>query len=105
MKLNTCYYSAGSKHDCCTHQHYCIFNEKRTLLEKKITELENEYAKWKKLRDSYMLGNYCPIEYNTIILQLDVIKQSMNELNNYKNKILNGEIDGYGYEILESEKL
>lgn len=102
MSLNNCNYSEGGQHSCCTHQHYCIFNEKRWKLEKKITELNREYKKWNTLRISYIVGNYVNMDYDMIIRKLNIIETDIKELNKFKQKILNMEIGGYGYEILES---
>ena len=102
MKMNKCYYSEGSKHSCCTHPHYCIFNKKRWILEKKLTELFKEYKKWDTLRIGYVLGNYVPMEYDEIIRKMNVIEEDIKQLNRFKQKVLAERIDGYGHEILES---
>lgn len=104
MKLNNCYYSPGDDgHSCCTHQHYCIFNKKRWNLEKKITELTNELNKLKRLKNSYILGHYVgDVKYEDIIKKLDIVNSDISRLVKFKNRVLNKEVDGYGYEILES---
>lgn len=100
--MNKCYYSKGGKHSCCTHPHYCIFNKKRGLLEKKLTELINEYKKWENLRIGYVLGHYVPFEYDEIVRKLNIIEKDIKQLNTFKKKVLDKRIDGYGYGILES---
>ena len=56
-KLNDCYYSPGNdKHECCTHPHYCIFNEKRTQLEKDIHELETKLTQFENIKNSAING-------------------------------------------------
>jgi hypothetical protein len=102
MSLNKCNYSEGGRHSCCTHPYYCIFNEKRWKLEKKITELNKEYKKLDTLRTSYIVGNYVDMDYDMIICKISIIEKDIKQLNEFKQKILNMEIDGYGYGVLES---
>jgi hypothetical protein len=55
--LNTCYYSPGTdKHSCCTHTHYCIFNNNRTELETQITSIENTLSQFKKIKEAAING-------------------------------------------------
>ena len=56
-KLNTCYWSPGDdQHECCTHQHYCIFNHNRTELETNITQLENQIMDFKRIKEAAING-------------------------------------------------
>ena len=105
MNLNECNYSEGGQHSTCTHPHYCIFNEKRWMLDKKITELLKQYELLKIMKNSYVLGYYCNVDYDNVIKQLSVIKESIKRLIEFKCKILDKKVDGYGYEVLESEKI
>jgi len=102
MNLNECSYSTGGKHNVCTHPHYCIFNERRWKLEVKLTALLKEYRELKKLKNSYILGYTCNTSYDTIIRKLKLTEESIARLNQFKKKILNEEVDGYGYDGLES---
>ena len=98
MSLNKCYYSEGSRHSCCTHQHYCIFNKKRWVLETKITSLTKEHDELNRLKNSYVVGNYVGnIEYKDIINRLEVIKEDINNLIQFKKRILGMRVEGYGY--------
>lgn len=101
MNLNECTYSEGGKHTVCNHQHYCVFNGNRWKLEKKITQLNKEYTELKKIKNSYILGYTCNMEYDTIIKKMKITRQSITRLTTFKQKIINGEINGYG--VLESE--
>lgn len=102
--VNTCYYSEGGKHDCCTHQGYCIFNENRVKLEQKIGDTLREYYELKKLRDSYLKGYYCGnIDYDFLLKKLNLLRHNISRLVQFKDKIINNEVDGYGYAVLESE--
>jgi len=105
-KLNTCYYSSGSKHECCTHQQYCIFNQKRDQLERKIRKNWLKYYELKKIYNSYLKGYYCrDIDYDFLLKKLDLVKHNISRLVQFRNKIINGEVDGYGFEILESKTI
>ena len=56
-KLNDCNYSPGDdQHECCTHNHYCIFNENRTKLEKDIHELETKLNKFENIKNAAING-------------------------------------------------
>ena len=55
--LNTCYYNPGTKkHNNCTHTHYCIFNNNRTKLETKITQLQQQITQYKKIKEAAING-------------------------------------------------
>lgn len=101
MSANTCYYSEGSKHECCTHQHYCIFNKNRIELEKTIMKNWRDYYALKELHNSYLKGYYCGnIDYSFLLKKMDLIKHNISRLVKFKQKIIDKEVDGYG--ILES---
>lgn len=100
--MMSCNYSDGGKHSCCSHSHYCIFNKKRWALEKKITELSNQYSELKKLKNSYILGYQCNLDYDVLINQMNIVKESISKLSEFKTKILEKKVSGYGFEILES---
>lgn len=96
--MNTCHYNDGSKHECCNHQHYCIFNEKRWELETKIMDTWREHDKLKRLHNSYLKGYYCgDVDYNFLLKKLDLVRHNLSRLVEYKNKIIKGEINGYGF--------
>lgn len=105
MNLNKCNYSEGGGHDYCSHSHYCIFNEKRWRLEKKLTKLLKEYNELKTQKNSYILGYYCNVDYNEIIKKLNLVQESISRLIEFKQKILDNEVKGYGYEVLESTRI
>ena len=96
---NTCYYSPGDdKHECCTHQHYCIFNQNRVKLEKKITSNWREYYKLKRTYGSYLKGYYTgDVDYNFLLKKLKMVKSNISRLVAIKEKIIRGDIDGYGF--------
>ena len=95
---NTCYYSDGDKHSLCPHQHYCLFNDKRTVLEKQITKLLNkrEYHK-QQLNNLRSMECYTSSDYETTKKDLNIIENDLRQLRLFQKKILDKEIDGYGY--------
>lgn len=105
MNLNECNYNNGGKHEYCSHQYYCIFNDKRWRLEKKLTKLLTEYKELKTLKNSYIIGNYCNVDYNNIIKKLNLTQESISRLIQFRQKVLEKKVKGYGYELLESKKI
>ncbi len=105
MNLNECTYNTGGKHSVCTHQYYCIFNNRVMKLESKITELWKQYNELKTLLNSYIMGYYCPYEYDVLIKRFNIVKESLTQLLEFRTKILKKRLDGYGYEILESAEI
>ena len=105
MNLNECNYSEGGKHEYCSHSHYCIFNDKRWSLENKLTKLLKEYDELKTQKNGYIVGDYCNIDYNKIIKKLNLVQESISRLIEFKQKVLNNEVKGYGYEVLESARI
>lgn len=103
MNLNECKYSEGSKHECCNHPHYCIFNNNRWKLETKITELQKKKNELVKLKTSYIVGNYVGnMSYDELIMKITIIKKDINRLLRFKTRIVeNKRSEKYGYEILE----
>lgn len=100
MKVNTCFFD-GNSHEYCTHQHYCIFNKKREILEKEIMKTWNKYNSLKKSRDSYMVGYYSDVtDYDYLLKRINLIKIKLSRLVKFRQKILDKEVEGYG--ILES---
>lgn len=95
---NTCYYSPGEKHECCTHQHYCIFNNKRIALEKQITKLLNKRECLKnQLRNLLTNEYYTSANYNTTKKELKIIENDLRQLRLFQKRIFDKEIDGYGF--------
>lgn len=95
---NTCYYSEGDKHECCTHQHYCIFNNKRVILEKQITKLLNKREHLKQQLENLLTEeNYTSANYNTTKKDLKIIENDLRQLRLFQKRILNKEIGGYGF--------
>lgn len=98
--LNTCYYSPGpDKHSCCTHQHYCIFNENRINLEKDITKLKNElHQRITDLKFIKNEGTNNCADYEATKNRIRVLNTDLEHLRNFRNKILeNKEAKGYDY--------
>jgi len=96
--FNTCYYSGGSKHECCTHQHYCIFNSKRIALEKQIKKLLDKRLLHKQqLENLQTMECYTEANYETTKKELKIIENDLRQLRLFERKILNKEIKGYGF--------
>lgn len=96
--MNTCYYSEGGKHDCCNHSHYCIFNPKRAELESKITKLEKKLAHWRLQLSNIISGDcYTSESYATIKKNVKLLENDLRELRLFEFKVINGDIDGYGF--------
>ena len=104
--MNTCYYSKGSKHECCTHQHYCIFNENRWNLEKQLMKNWREYSELKRLHNSYLRGDYHgDIDYDFLMRKIGSVRQNISRLTQYRTEIIEGKVKGYGYELLDIEEI
>ena len=98
--LNTCFYSPGTdQHSCCTHPHYCIFNENRINLEKDITKLENElHQRITDLKFIKNEGTNNCADYEATKNRITVLNTDLEHLRNFRNKIIeNKEVKGYGY--------
>lgn len=96
--MNTCYYSAGNKHDCCTHQHYCIFNPKRTELSERITKVQSQLEFWKNVLSNLLVGDcYVDKGYKEVKKKIDVLELDLKQLRLFELKVINGDIDGYGF--------
>ena len=103
--MNKCYWSAGSEHSCCTHPHYCIFNNNRWDLDKQLTKLWKRYNSLLKLKNSYNLGYFTDSDYSSIISKLTVVKNDIGRLTEFKKNVLAGEVNGYGYGKVESKRV
>lgn len=96
--MNTCYYSDGSKHKCCTHSHYCIFNPKRIELQDKITKLEKKLEHWRLQLSNFLTGEFYTSEsYATIKQNVKLTESDLRQMRLFEMKVLNGDIDGYGF--------
>ena len=96
--INTCYYSEGSKHQCCTHPHYCIFNKNRENLEKQIGNLLTKLNHLEQQLSNIRSGEYYTTsKYNETKKQIKIIRTDLKNLRIFENKILKKEIDGYGF--------
>jgi len=100
--MNTCNYSDGNKHECCTHPTYCIFNENRDRLERQITKLQREYYDLKRLHDNYFKGCYCgDLDFNFLLRKLDLVKHNISRMVKFRKMILDGDVNGYGFMDVE----
>ena len=100
IDYNTCYYSPGQHdhHSCCTHQHYCIFNENRITLEKQINNLSNELHYHTKALNALKTGrNYTNANYKVTKERIKLLNEDLGNLRNFEKKIKNKEVKGYGY--------
>ena len=99
-KINTCYYSPGEdKHSCCTHPHYCIFNQNRIRLETDINKLENELHQI--IYDLKIIKNErtnnCE-DYEATKDRIRILNEDLEHLRKFRNKIIeNTEAVGYGF--------
>lgn len=99
-KINTCYYSPGEdKHDCCTHPHYCIFNQNRIRLETDINKLENElHQKIYDLKFIKNEGTNNSADYEATKNRIRILNEDLEHLRKFRNKIIeNKEAVGYGF--------
>ncbi len=95
--INECYYSEGDKHECCTHQQYCIFNSKRVELERQIMVLSDELHHHKQQLDNIRSGEcYTNADYKDTKKKIRILKMDLRQLRLFQLKAINGEIDGYG---------
>ena len=100
-KINTCYWSPGEDgHNCCTHQHYCIFNKNRITLETDITKLENELHQ--RIHDLKFIkneGTHNSADYEATKNRIKILNADLEHLRKHRNKIIeNKEAKGYGYQ-------
>ena len=99
QKLNTCYYSPGTdRHECCTHQHYCIFNPNRIRLETNIIKLENELHQ--RIHDLKFIkneGTNNSADYEATRERITILNTDLENLRKSRKKIIeNKEVKGYG---------
>ena len=98
--INTCYWSPGEdQHECCTHQHYCIFNNNRIQLETDITKLENELPQ--RTHDLKFIKNEgtnnCA-DYEATKNRIKILNSDLEHLRKFRKKIIeNTEVKGYGF--------
>ena len=100
-KINTCYYSPGDdKHSCCTHPHYCIFNQNRIQLETDITKLENElHQRIYGLKFIKNEGTNNCADYKATKRRIKTLNTDLDYLRKFRNKIIeNKEARGYGFQ-------
>ena len=96
--INTCYFSEGTKHKCCTHQHYCIFNSNRIALEKQIGQLLRRLNHLELQLSNLRSGEYfTTANYDETKKEIQIIKTDLRNLRLFENRILKKEIDGYGF--------
>ena len=107
---NICRYDEGCKHELCKHPYYCIFNPKRVELEKQITNLENELESLKDFDNNLLNGEVIYHEDFKELIESedfvsvrhkvkDLISVKSGELNmlvRFKNRVLDGNVGGYG---------
>ena len=61
-------------------------------------EVYKKYKELNKLRNSYILGFYVRnLDYDEIVEQLEIVKEDLRILTEFKKKAVNGEVKGYGY--------
>ena len=96
--INTCYFSEGTKHGCCTHQHYCIFNSNRINLEKEIGRLLKRLEHLELQLSNLRSGEYfTTANYSETKKEIKIIKTDLRNLRLFENRIIKKEIDGYGF--------
>lgn len=96
--MNNCTYSEGGKHSQCEHPHYCIFNENRENLEQKIVESLKKYHELKKAYNSYLNNDVNDVsDYDYHLKKMKLVKNKLIRLMEFKEKIINDGVKGYGY--------
>lgn len=96
--MNTCSYDGGSKHSNCSHPNYCIFNENRWELMKKITHIEQELNFWKLQLNNLRNGGYhTTVTYSEVKKKIKSLELDLKNLRLFEFKVINGDIDGYGF--------
>ena len=81
IDYNYCCYSDGNKHDCCNHQHYCVFNPNRGKLEKKLMSLIKQLNKFQKELHSIHKGDcYTETNYNELKDKIRLLKTDIKHL-------------------------
>ena len=98
--LNTCYYSPGDdKHNNCTHQYYCIFNNNRIQLETDIHKLESElHQRIYDLKFIKNEGTSNCADYKATMNRITILNTDLENLRKSRNNIIeNKEVKGYGF--------
>ena len=96
--MNNCTYSEGGKHSQCEHPHYCIFNENRENLERKITESVRKYHELKKSYNSYLNGDVNDVfDYDFHLKKMKLTRDKLIRLMEFKEKVISKGVKGYGY--------
>lgn len=98
IDYNTCYYSPGNdKHSCCTHQHYCIFNKNRIMLETEINNLSKELHSHIQSLNALKNGkHYTNANYRETKEAIKLLNEDLNRLRKFEKRIKNKEVKNYG---------
>ena len=67
------------------------------MIERKITKLENSLDELLTLKNSCILSYYCVDDYNSIINRIRLVRKDLHNLTQFKQKIINKEVTGYGF--------
>lgn len=98
INYNTCYYSPGTRHSCCTHSYYCIFNNNRINLENQINTLSNELHMHINNLNALKNGKtYTNANYGETKESIKLLNDDLNRLREFEKRIKNKEVKGYGY--------
>lgn len=96
IDFNTCYYSEGTGHSCCTHPFYCIFNNNRFQHEKEINDVlcELDFSKslLKMMEAGFVFFN---MDYDGVVKLVDMLVEDLSMLMEFDRKIKGNEVDGY----------
>lgn len=88
---NQCYYSPTEKHDLCTHQDYCIFDENRVLLEERIKHLSDELAQaindYNFIREE---GTPNCADYEATKMKIKILNEDLKRLEEFKERRIGG---------------
>lgn len=97
--LNTCYWSPGTdKHSCCTHPHFCIFNQNRIRLDNDIHRLETELHQ--RITDLKFIKNEgtdnCA-DYEATKERITILNNDLSNLRKSRRNIIERRLKGYGF--------
>ena len=111
--MNNCKYNPSGKHEC-THQHYCIFNNKRNELEHRILQVHKKLEEFKHIKHCFINDE---IIYHKNLKDCYIIEKGESTrtdgLTHYKvgvkvtddfMKMLNRNIDNLKYDLKNLER-
>lgn len=99
INYEKCNYSKGNKHQFCKHPYYCIFNNNRIQLEKRILNLQQKIQKTEQNIQfiEYEGTTNSEGDYHDLKEDLKIYNNDYKKLEDFENKIKKGMVKRYGF--------